>query len=70
MNRQQRRAMGAPIQENQRVQVAIEGKNLVRLQMIGMTSHVVTHVLLEPKTALKLGWSLIKSAYKAWRRDL
>lgn len=67
MNRQQRRAMGAPPQENQRVQVSLDGE-YVRLQMIGMTSKIAVHVMLEPKTALKLGWSLVKSAYKAWRR--
>lgn len=66
MNRQQRRAMHAPVEENQHVKVEL-AHDLVKLQMIGVTSKIAVHVYLSPKLSLKLGWALIKSAYKAWR---
>jgi hypothetical protein len=65
MNRQQRRAMGAPAQENHRVQVSIED-GYAKLTMIGMTSRVAVHVMLEPSKAYALGWALIKTAFKTW----
>jgi hypothetical protein len=34
--------------------------------MTGMTSKVSSHVLLEPRTAFKLGWALFRSGAKSW----
>lgn len=66
MNRQQRRAMGLPKEENKRVQVYIQGDVLV-LKMIGLTSLVSTHAYLDHKLGFKLGWSLIRAAWKMYK---
>jgi hypothetical protein len=65
MNRKQRRNM--PVEENHRVTVSIV-ENTARLTMIGMTSRVATHVHLTSALSFKLGWSLIKTAWKTWRK--
>jgi hypothetical protein len=68
MNRQQRRAAGLPREENKRVQVYVENAVVV-VKLIGTTSHVENHALLSPKLAVRMGWAMMKGAWKAWRQQ-
>ncbi len=67
MNRSQRRQMGmrGPAEENKQVKV-FTSPGVTTVKLIGMTSRVESHVDLAPGTAFKLGWTLMKGAWKTY----
>ena len=63
MNQEQRRAAGAPTEEQKRIMISIKGGVAV-LRMVGVKSLVTSKCELSPALCLRLGWALIKCWWK------